>query len=513
MPSGERRYHAPQRASAIRVGAYGSVWSRVTTITPAALVHTRQRWIDAGLLGLAAILVRIPALLAPTNLGYDDGGYGLAAIAMRQGFAPFRDIFSPQGPLFLPLVHVADLAGFQAIDAPRLIGLLAGAMVTIAVYFAAHELMDRPRALLAGALTAFSGVLLWTTAPLTGDGSAAAFATGSVAVALAYRRAPSTTKAIAITLLAGCALSIKSLLVGPALLIAWLLVINGKRWKHAVMVPIGAVATVALFSLPWGIGNVFNDYIAYHLDKTADRKPLANLDKLITTFASRDTVMVALALIGFGCALWQWNRTGRLRIAASGTCLDRCLNGTRVLWWWAGIVFVILVMQDPMFRNHLTALVAPLALLTARYRPSWRVVVVTVVIALPFQVMELRPLLVPGGYSQDDARVVEAISALPANAWVLSDEPGLVWRARRATDPFYVDASILRIHSNVEAIKITEDRLVESAGNPRVCAVVIGSKVRFGSFEGLPARLEEIGYSQSSASPTLYTRKSCSPPR
>ena len=48
---------------------------------------------------------RIPAFLAPTNLGYDDGGYGLAAVAMRQGFDPFRDIFSSQGPLFLPLVR------------------------------------------------------------------------------------------------------------------------------------------------------------------------------------------------------------------------------------------------------------------------------------------------------------------------------------------------------------------------------------------------------------------------
>ncbi len=65
----------------------------------------------SSLLAIGAILLRIPAFLAPTNLGYDDGGYGLAAIAMREGFDPFRDIFSSQGPLFLPLVRLADLAG------------------------------------------------------------------------------------------------------------------------------------------------------------------------------------------------------------------------------------------------------------------------------------------------------------------------------------------------------------------------------------------------------------------
>ncbi len=44
-----------------------------------------------------------------------------------------------------------------------------------------------------------------------------------------------------------------------------------------------------------------------------------------------------------------------------------------------------------MFRNHLAALVAPLALLVARYRPSWRAVVITALITVPFQAFQLRP--------------------------------------------------------------------------------------------------------------------------
>ena len=62
----------------------------------AASRPNRPRWIDVTALALGAILLRIPAYLAPMNLGYDDGGYGLAAMAMREGFDPHHVI----DPLF-----------------------------------------------------------------------------------------------------------------------------------------------------------------------------------------------------------------------------------------------------------------------------------------------------------------------------------------------------------------------------------------------------------------------------
>ena len=164
---------------------------------------------------------------------------------MREGYEPFRDIFSSQGPLFLPLVRLADLAGFETLDAPRLLPVLAGAVTTVAVYFAGRELMDRGRALLAAALTGSSGVLLWTTGPLTSDGTAAAISVSAVAVALVYRRRPSTLIAIAIAVLAGSAFSVKNLLVTPALLIAWVLVLSRRRILDAVLVPLGALAVLA----------------------------------------------------------------------------------------------------------------------------------------------------------------------------------------------------------------------------------------------------------------------------
>lgn len=459
-------------------------------------------WPDALLLALGALLVRLPAYFAPTNLGYDDGGYGLAAIAMREGYQPYRDIFSSQGPLFLPLVHLADLLGLQTLDAPRLLAVTAGMVSTVAVYVAGSELLDRGRALLAGALTATSGVLLWTTGPITGDGPAAAFATSAVAVALAYRRSPTRAKAVAVGLLIGAAVAVKSLLVGPAILVAWLLVLQRRRIVDVVVVPVLAFALLVLVSIPWGIGNVVHDNIQYHLDKTGDRRPGANALKLVTTFFRRDTPLLAIGAVG-AVALVVTRLRGRTTNpetappARRPPLLDRLLDGTRILWWWAGSVVVVLLLQDPMFRNHLAALVAPLALLVATIRPSWPLVAVAWAVTLPFQVVQLQPLLYPHDYRGHDAVVVERLRALPPDAWVLTDEPGPVWRSDLATDPFFVDPSELRtLPGQGASIAITEDRLVEAAAQARVCAVVVNSDRRFGSFTDLPERLVELGYEQ-----------------
>jgi hypothetical protein len=475
--------------------------------------------LDILALGIGAILLRIPALLAPTNLGYDDGGYGLAAIAMREGYEPFRDIFSSQGPLFLPLVHLADLAGFETLDAPRLLPVLAGAVVTIAVYCAGRELMDRGRALLAAALAGSSGILLWTTGPITSDGTAAAISVSAVAVALVYRRRPSTALAIAVALLAGSAFSVKNLLVTPALVIAWLLIVSRRRILDAVLVPLGALAVLVAASAPWGFKDVYQNSIQYHLEKTGEGNRGGNASKLVTTYLRRSTFLVALAAVAFFSKVLRRPNADRTdSLAADGGPhegrLQALVAGSRILWWWAGLVLVVLLLQDPMFRNHLAALVAPFALLVARYRPSWRAVAITAIVTLPIQAYQVRELFVTEDYSGNAAIVVERLRALPDGAWALSDEPGFTWRAGKATDPFYVDPSVLRIHSPVKEINITEDKLVRAAANPRQCAFVIWAPVRFGSFPNLPTRLEELGYEQVEDFGNgrgVWLRRSCQP--
>jgi hypothetical protein len=480
----------------------------------------RPSWVDVVVLAAGAIVLRIPALLAPTNLGYDDGGYGVAAIAMRQGYDPFRDIFSSQGPLFLPLVHLADLAGFQTLDAPRLLAVLAGAVTTVAVYCAGRELMDRGRALLAGALAGSSGVLLWTTGPLTSDGVAAAISVSGVALALVYRRRPSTGLAILVAVLAGAAFSVKNLLVVPALVVVWLLVVTGRRVAHIIGVPLGAIAVLGLLSAPWGFADVYHDSVEYHLTKTGQGDRAGNLNKLVTTYLHWSTFLVTLGGVALVAALFRRRNRAPKNDAAGGANrfldrLDAWIADARILWWWAGLALVVLLLQDPMFRNHLTALVAPFALLVARYRPSWRAVVITALVTVPIQAGQLKPLLLPEDYKGHEAAVVNRLRTLPDGAWALSDEPGFIWRAGKGTDPYFVDPSVLRIDSDVKELLINEDRVVHAAANPRQCAVVIWARVRFGSFRTLPERLQQLGYEQTDDfghGRGVWVRPNCHPP-
>ena len=475
-------------------------------------------WPDAIGVALVALVVRLPAMFAPTQLGYDDGGYGVAAIAMRQGYVPFREIFSPQGPLFLPLVHVADLVGLHRLNAPRPLAVASGTACAVGVYAIAVPIMDHSRAIFAGGLTAISGVLLWTTGPLTGDGPAAAFAIVAVAVAVSYRRAPSRVKAVGVMILLAGALATKSLVVAPALVIAWVLVAR-RRWLDTLVVPIGVAVIVVLVSAPWGFGHVLDDYVRYHLDKTGSRKPAQNLDKLVRTFVERDTFRSALAVLGAAIAVVRRLQPRRPEEAATTAASEthwgqRATAGDRFLWWWAGITLLVLLAQDPLYRNHLSAFVAPLALLVARARPSWRLVAIAGIVTLPFQAMTLRPLLLPHDYSGTTARIVAGLRELPQSAWALSDEPGLVWRAGLGTDPFFVDPSVMRIDSGVRSIKITEARLLHAAAARRVCAVAVTASVRFGQFVDLPDRLHELGYRRTldvDDRRGLYVRSGCRP--
>ena len=136
-------------------------------------------------LGVAAFGVRIPALLATRHLLFDDGVYGSAALAMRDGAVPFRDVFSPEGPLHLPQLWLFDWIGWHSLDGPRLMSVSSGLVVAIAVFFAARRLAGARPALFAAALATFSGSLLWVTGPITGDGPAVAWSCVAFAAVVA----------------------------------------------------------------------------------------------------------------------------------------------------------------------------------------------------------------------------------------------------------------------------------------------------------------------------------------
>lgn len=504
--------------------------------TPPARADGVSSWSsDALLVAVAAALVRLPALFSPQHLGFDDGVYGASAVAMRHGGAPFRDVFSSQGPLFLPVVYVFDLLGGRMPDAPRLAALAAGVAVTVAVVAIARSFTDRGRALLAAGIVATSGCLLWTTGPLTSDGVAEAWACWAVVAALAYRRSPSLARAALTGALAGAAVSTKSLLVIPALVVAWLIVAGARHWRHAVLVPVLAAGVLLVAALPWGLHDVYDQSVRYHLDKTGERKPIANARKVWSTLWDRDLPLLA---VGTGALVFGGVRRARRRRApatdtrdAVSTTPDAAPPDPRIIAVWLALAAGVVVWQDPMWRNHIAHVIAPAALLVGIYRPPWRAVALAALVTTPVWAAHLRPVLWPGDYEGRAALVVRTLEQLPKGAGAVSDEPGLVWRADRVVPANFVDASRLRIEARVDSLRITPRTVAEAASRPEVCAVVVWSDRWSGTrqhldglprefvplyeaFDELPKRLLREGYAVAQRwdpEHVLYIKSACAP--
>ena len=103
------------------------------------------------------MVLRLPSFFATRHLTFDDGVFGASAVAMRNGGVPFRDVFSSQGPLFLPLVWLGDTLGLHTLNGPRLLTVLSGVALVVVLYLAGREVSDRLGALVAGGLAAVTG--------------------------------------------------------------------------------------------------------------------------------------------------------------------------------------------------------------------------------------------------------------------------------------------------------------------------------------------------------------------
>lgn len=462
-------------------------------------------------IAVGAVAIRIPAYLATRHLSFDDGVYGASAVAMRDGALPFRDVFSSQGPLFLPLVWLADVAGFRTFDAPRLLALGSAVALVVGTWSAARSLRLSPAAAaVAAGLVATSGSVLWVTGPLTSDGPSLALATAAVAAALRYRHRPTMAGALLIGVLMGATLSVKSLLVATAVPVGLILLGNVRHLAAAV----GTAGVVSLaVALPWGLGNVWDQAFDYHLDAAGSRTPVANLRKVASTLGDRDLPLVLAALGSLGAAL-----AGRRRPVQSAAGPTR--DGLRLVAAWLGATVLVLAAEHPLWRNHVAHLVPATALLIAagvdRVRSSRRIrggaavaaLALLAGLAVPYHLVHMADVLWPAPPGPVLAAARADLQALPRSAQVISDDPGVVWRAGRRTPADLVDASILRIESG----RLTAASLARAAADRRVCAVLVWSH-RFADLAGLPGLLQEGGYSAGpryGGVKTLWTREGCS---
>lgn len=459
---------------------------------------------DAAILAAAAVLIRVPSFFATRHITFDDGVFGSSALAMRAGQQPFKQIFSPQGPLFLPLVWLADVLGFRTLDGPRLVPVLSAAALTVATYAIGRRVTTRYGAVLAAVLVTTSGSVLYTTAPITSDGPALALSLIAVACAFAYRTEPSTRRAVFCGLALGAALSIKALVL-PAAVPIGLLLLARRRAKDCAAAVGAAVAVGLAATLPWGFTRVWDQSIAYHQDAKRIASYAGNASKIVSTLCTRDLAVVVFAAL----ALVTFALTRRRPTAPSSTPSLPGMPAVGVLALWLGAQVLFLMLEPAMWRPHLAHLIAPIALLAALSPPPGRVLIIAAVLVAPLYWLNARPMLRPPAYRGAAAAVERDLRRLPSGALAISDEPGFLWRAGVRTPGFFVDGSVQRIQQG----DVTAENVARRANAPDVCAVLVWSN-RYNKLHGLPERLGVAGYrvkARYGGTRVLYERRNCRP--
>jgi hypothetical protein len=424
--------------------------------------------------------------------------FGASAVARRHGGVPSPDVVARQGPLFRPLLSVADVVGLRRLDSPRVLSVAAGLVLVAAVYLAGRVVADRGGALLAAGLTSACASVLWVTGPLAADGVALAFAAITMVLVLRWREDLTIGRAIWIGLAVSAAISVKSLIGVVLLPVAVALL------ARRLVGPIAGGALVAVsfhlaLWLPFGPSDVWDQAYAYHLDVAGSRTPGRNLNKTLSTLGDRDLPLVICALLALALVLWA----ARTRTPPPATGVTQAppaspgdaRSGVGVdllLWLWTGAVVLMLLGEHPMWRPHVSHLIPPIALLVARHRPPWKLLAAAAVVVVPYHLVHTWELLDPTPYRGTSAQEIAALRDLPPGVLAISDDPGIVWRAGGRTTDDLVDASGLRIQTD----RMSEASVAAAAARADVCAVVVRSEVRWGSFAGLPRRLAALDYTE-----------------
>jgi hypothetical protein len=470
----------------------------------------RRQWrIDALVLSVIALLLRLPALFATRSLVFDDGVFAASALAMRRGELPFRDVFSSQGPLFLPLVWVGDLLGFRTLDAPRVLAVASGIVVTVAAYACARRVTSRGNALLAAGLVTTSGSILWVTGPINADGPSIALSVLAIALALRARDhvTPRFTDALWVGLAGGAAASIKATSVPAVLAAGVVLILVRRRFRNAVVAALVAGAVYLVAAAPWGLQRVWDQSFRYHSEaRRLNSRPSAAW-KVVVTLWERDPLVVLALAAAVVTALLAWAGVGRRVERVSDVSTQPPIGlVVAVLSGWALLVFAILLWEPALFVPHISQIVVPLALLASLRPPPWPFLAAALLVATPFWVAENDSIIWPHGYRGNEAALVARLRELSDGALVISDDPGYAWRAGHGPPGELADPSFQRIENG----QITTRSLARAAASREVCGVVVSSPQHFGSLPGLPTRLTAEGYrAERFGSITLYRRARC----
>jgi hypothetical protein len=462
---------------------------------PSPTTLRSRAWIAPIVLVGVALVLRLGALLTHRHLTFDDGCYGVSTIDMRHNLAPYRDLFSSQGPLHYPLLYVGDVLSGHMRNGPRVVPVLAGMFIPVAVWATARRLGAEARiAFVVGLLVAITGTMLWSTGPVTGDGPAVAFTMGAVWMAVAFRDRPAWWRAALAGLLFGAGLATKFIVFPAVIPITWWC---WRRRRFTDLVLAGSATLLAWFAaaVPWGVGRVWDQSIAFHLEKGAHGNPIEQFGEILSWLGRYDVMLTAAVLLLIVGLVFGRRAHAALRSDAV------------VITVWIGVVVLALTFEKLLLASHLAVLVPPLALLLAVRPPPARWLLIALIALIPLQALEVNTIVVPRGYRGDEAQLMARLRALPKQAQVISDSQGFVWQSGHYTPRWLNDNSLSRIEQG----RLTTSMVAAGAAEAKTCAVVMWTTRFTQHMPGLRAALESENYAQHVYAPghELWVKRSC----
>ena len=420
-----------------------------------------------------AVAVRLPVLSMGRLRTFDDGVYGLSVLAMRHGAAPFRDVFSSQGPLFLPMLWVADVVGLRRLWAPRLAMVASGVGLAVALWRLVSRRLRPLPAMLVGVVVALGGSVFLAAGPLQSEGPTMAL--GAAAFVVAERDDPRWPRMAAAGLLVGLAAATKNVFAVPAA-VAVAVALWRSRGPGAVVAAAGsAAATVVAVSLPFGLGAVWDQSVTFHLEGRRVPDVATHVGDLVGGLVRYEPALVGLVVAAVAAAV--------VRRSAQRTDVV-----VAVVWLATAAGMVAALGAGHGRGRYLVLVVPPAVLLVAALRPPERLVAVVLAVLAPVQLAVSWGVVRGAQPDGTQARLVAFLEELPEGASAVTDVPDLAYAAGRRAPAGAVDTSF----AVVEAGRLTAVDLAGILADPDVCAVVQGSG-RLARVEGLEDVLADAG--------------------
>lgn len=434
------------------------------------ITGAKQTAWHVALIATVVAAFRLPIWLTRVHQTFDEGVFLASNDLVAAGHTPFQEVFSSQGPLFLPLLRFGQWLSFEDPRGARTTMIVAAVGFTVAFYFIARAYLTRNVALAASLLVASSGVGILAAGPVQSEGLALALGMGSIAILIRSQR---TWAPLAAGIAIGAAIAVKSLHVLPLLAVVVVLLLRRQGLKPLIVAGSAAVATVLAISLPFGLGRVWDQYVLFHLAKDNTIPFWENLSQGAAGLGGYDIPLLAAVAAALGYR-WFVPHPQKRNLESPAWLPTLWLMGTVVL-------FTVFTPIGSGFTRALVYLIPPLLLTVApRVEVPKRALVALVVAGIVWQVGAVGLI---GGNDPDpeQAAVIQVLKSVPPGGLIVSDDPGLVWASGRLSHPTTVDPSFARFDTGYLSVEDVEMAL----DDPASCALVAFS----GRFEGRSIRV------------------------